>query len=249
MAQMIKQSRVAIISDLHLGVHSNSSHWLNIALDWAKWLRDELLNKDIKDIIFCGDWYHSRSEISVLTLHASSEIMDVLDDFNIIMIVGNHDMYFKHRTDVNSLSIFNKRDNVSVFDKHHTITQFNKTISFCPWNTALSDVERSDVIFSHLELNTFKMNASRVCDFGVKVSDALRASPLIFSGHFHARQEREYKEGKIIYIGNPFHMDYSDVDNIKGYYILDFDDLSYEFHENVVSPRHEKIKLSELVKL
>ena len=43
-------------------------------------------------------------------------------------------------------------------------------------------------------------------------------------------------------------MDFGDVDNIKGYYILDMSDMSYTFTQNTVSPEHKKISLSELVK-
>ena len=72
--------------------------------------------KNIKDLIFCGDWHHNRSEISVNTLQVSADILDILCDFNIIAITGNHDIYYKHRTDVNSLSIFKKRQNVTILD-------------------------------------------------------------------------------------------------------------------------------------
>jgi metallophosphoesterase superfamily enzyme len=114
MTSMIKinKSRVAIISDLHLGVHTNSAQWQGIAVNWAQWLCKELKRQNIKDIIFCGDWYHNRSEISVSTLQISADILKILEDFNIIAIVGNHDIYYKHRTDVNSLSLFKNSKNI-----------------------------------------------------------------------------------------------------------------------------------------
>ena len=46
----LNKSKVAIISDLHLGIHSNSSFWHEIAINWAKWLKEELNNKKITDI-------------------------------------------------------------------------------------------------------------------------------------------------------------------------------------------------------
>ena len=42
-------------------------------------------------------------------------------------------------------------------------------------------------------------------------------------------------------------MDFGDADSTKGYYILDIPTSTYEFTENVLSPKHEKIKLSELI--
>tara|TARA_R110002049_G_scaffold269115_1_gene445912 strand:+ start:94 stop:531 length:438 start_codon:yes stop_codon:yes gene_type:complete len=42
-------------------------------------------------------------------------------------------------------------------------------------------------------------------------------------------------------------MDFGDIDSTKGYYILDINTLQYDFTENVLSPQHKKIYLSELV--
>ena len=47
----INKPRVAIFSDLHLGVHSNSSEWHNYAVEWAHWFKEECKRKNIKDLI------------------------------------------------------------------------------------------------------------------------------------------------------------------------------------------------------
>jgi len=67
------------------------------------------------------------------------------------------------------------------------------------------------------------------------------------SGHFHTREEREYKKGKIVYLGNPYQMDFGDTKQTKGIYILNLSDSEYKFIKNDVSPTHEKMSLSELV--
>lgn len=245
----INKSKVCVISDLHLGVHTNSSTWHEIAINWAQWLTKELKRKNIKDIIFCGDWHHNRSEISVNTLQISADILEIFKDFNIIAITGNHDLYYKHRTDVNSLSIYKGRNNINIFDKPYTIEAFDRTITFCPWNTNPSDIPDSDIIFGHFEIETFKMNAYKVCEEGVKIKDLLKKASLIISGHFHTRHEKTFGSGTILYCGNPFQMDFGDIDNDKGYYILDLDTLEYEFTENTISPLYKKISLSDLIQL
>ena len=243
----INKNKVAIFSDLHLGVHSNSSEWHKYAIEWANWFRDECRNKGIKDIIFCGDWHHNRSEISVNTLQVSADILDLFEEFNLIAITGNHDIYYKHRTDVNSLSIFRNRKNVTILEQYQTLEAFDRKLSFCPWNTSTKIIEESDVVFGHFEIETFKMNAFKVCEEGVRVKDLLKKSSLIISGHFHTRHEKQFGKGTILYVGNPFQMDFGDAGNRKGYHILDLDTLEYEFFENNVSPCYEKIMLSELV--
>ena len=244
----ISKPRFAIFSDLHLGVHSNSTEWHKNALEWATWFKDECKKKNIKDLIFCGDWHHNRSEISVNTLQVSADILDILSDFNIIAITGNHDIYYKHRTDVNSLSIFKRRANVTILDKPLTIEAFDKTLTFCPWNTNPQDIPQSDIIFGHFEIETFKMNSYKVCEEGVKIKDLLKKSELVVSGHFHTRHEKKFGKGTILYCGNPFQMDFGDVDNEKGYYILDLDTMEYEFTPNTISPIYKKVPLSELVR-
>jgi DNA repair exonuclease SbcCD nuclease subunit len=245
----INKPKVCVISDLHLGVHTNSAVWHEIAINWANWLAKELSRKNIKDIIFCGDWHHNRSEISVNTLQVSADILDILKDFNIIAITGNHDLYYKHRTDVNSLSIYKGRKNITIFDNPYTLEAFDRTITLCPWNTNPADIPNSDIIFGHFEIETFKMNSYKVCEEGIKIKDLLQKASIIISGHFHTRHEKTFGSGTILYCGNPFQMDFGDLDNTKGYYILDLDTLEYEFNENVISPQYKKIHLSELVQL
>ena len=43
-------------------------------------------------------------------------------------------------------------------------------------------------------------------------------------------------------------MDFGDVGNTKGYYVLNLDDLEYEFIPNNISPNYIKISLSQLVR-
>jgi DNA repair exonuclease SbcCD nuclease subunit len=243
----INKPKVAIVSDLHLGVHTNSAQWHDIALNWAKWFSAELKRQNVKDIIFCGDWYHNRSEISVSTLQVSADVLKILEDFNIIALVGNHDIFYKHRTDVNSLSLFKNSRNISVVDKVTSINVFDKVITLCPWGTGVNQIEKSDIVFGHFEIETFKMNSYKDCEDGLSVKELLKRSSLIISGHFHFRHEKRFGAGTILYVGNPFQMDFGDCDNTKGYYLLDIDTQEYEFYENTISPHYKKIHLSELV--
>ena len=157
----INKPKVGIFSDLHLGVHTNSPQWHEIAMEWARWVAKEFKKHNIKDIIFCGDWYHNRSEISVNTLQTSADVLYIFKDFNIIALVGNHDIYYKNRTDVNSLSIFKNSKNISVVDKMTTLNVFDRTVTFCPWGTSPDQIPSSNVVFGHFEIETFKKNISR----------------------------------------------------------------------------------------
>lgn len=242
-------SRIAIFSDLHLGVHMNSPVWHNVSMDWANWIVSELTQKKIEEIVFCGDFFHSRSEITVNTLHHASNILDMFKDFKIYMLAGNHDSFYKNNCTVNSIRIFHGKNNIRIIDKPCIVQIGGKECFFAPWGTELKDIQSCDVLFGHFEIETFKMNSFKVCEGGFKSSDLIKFAPLVISGHFHLREERKYNNGTILYVGCPFELDFGDEGSTKGYYILDTSTLKYEFFPNEVSPRHVKINLSDLVKI
>lgn len=243
----ISTDQVCCIADLHIGVHQNSIYWHETALNWAKWLSAELIKKKIKDIFILGDIFHYRDEIAVNTLHTVNEIFKIWKKFNIVLLVGNHDAYYKDRSDVNSISIFEERKNVKVISSTFETTILGKHCAFVPWGESLEKISNNDIIFGHFEIESFKMNSFKMCDKGTKTSDLLEKSNLVLTGHFHLRDERDYKGKRIVYVGNPFEMDFGDTGSTKGYYILNFNDLSLNFFENSTSPKHKKILLTDLL--
>jgi DNA repair exonuclease SbcCD nuclease subunit len=164
------------------------------------------------------------------------------------MIPGNHDCYYKDKSEVHSLSILKGHSNISIYDNLELIDLHdNRKAAFCPWGVEVEDIPRADVIFGHFEIESFKMNSYKLCETGHKASKLFEKSGLVFSGHFHYREEREYKEGNIVYVGCPFELDFGDRDTTKGYYILDTKSLKYSFIENTISPKHKKYTITDLI--
>lgn len=248
----MEKYKIAFFTDLHIGVHQNNERWLDVTYNWAKWFTSELKNKNIDKIIFGGDLFHYRDEINVKTLHFTDKLLDLFDDFDLYMIPGNHDAYYKDNASVHSLSILNNRKNIKVFDKPTSYDLAGKQIGFCPWGTSIEEIPNDcNLIVGHFELENFNFNNHKICEEGLKSLDVIKKSKLIFSGHFHKRQQRTYNDGTIIYAGNPYEMDFNDINDQKGYYILDFEqeDITYDFFENNISPIHVKVNLTELEKL
>jgi DNA repair exonuclease SbcCD nuclease subunit len=245
---MFISSKICCISDIHIGVHQNGVMWHNITLEWARWLRDNLKTKGIKDIMICGDLFHYRDEIAVTTIQSTQEFLNILQDFNIVILPGNHDAYYKDNSNVTSLSILKGWPNINVVDKLRTFKQHGKTMTICPWGTKGEDIPDSDIIFGHFEISSFKMNHFKTCTTGLSYNDLIKKSPLTITGHFHHREHRKFKNGSILYLGNPFEMDFGDINSSKGYYTLDISGSDLEYFVNDVSPQHVKIKLSELAK-
>ncbi len=241
-----KTPKICCIADLHIGVHQNNTLWHEIALKWASWLKQELESKNVSDIFILGDVYHYRDEVAVNTMHVVNQIFSLWKEFNITILVGNHDAYYKDNSTVSSLSLLDGKNKIRVIDTTQTFTLYGKTVTFLPWGAPLSDVPKSDVLFGHLEVESFKMNSYKLCEHGTKTQSLFDKAKLVMTGHFHLREERSYDAGTVIYVGNPYEMDYGDYNSKKGYYILDVNDLKYHFYENTISPRHSKITVTEL---
>lgn len=244
---MNMMNKIGIFSDIHLGVHQNSDFWLNNSCKWADWYISILKERNIKTIFFLGDWFHSRDDISVKTINFSSRFLDKFNDFKIYMIVGNHDAWYKDTSEINSISIFRNRKNITVIEKITTLELYDKIITFCPWGTNIEEIPKCDIILGHFELENFKMNTFKVCDHGDDPYFLIKKAPLILTGHFHTRDEKEIEGSKVIYVGNPFEMDFGDYKQTKGVYIINPENLSTEFIENNITPKHIKVILSKLI--
>jgi DNA repair exonuclease SbcCD nuclease subunit len=243
----IKSKVIGIFSDIHIGLGQDSSVWHDVVLDFAKWVHKTYTDAGINDIIIPGDIFHNRSEISVNTLSTAKKFFDILKDFRIFISTGNHDCYYKDRSDVNSISLFEGWQNIIVVDKNPLILKFKtKSISLIPWGTPLSDMPETDICFGHFEIQSFYMNSFKVCDHGLESHNILEKSPLVFSGHFHSRDDRKYKKGRIVYVGSPYQQNFGDVDQKRGIYTFDLESEELNFIENELSPKHFKLSLKEL---
>ena len=244
----IRGQKVAIVSDLHGGVHRNSQAWHTVLLDWCEWFKQECLDHNIKDIIIPGDVFHHRNEVNVHTMNVVYDMFKMLECFNVIVTIGNHDAYYKSNSEVHSLVFLKDWENVSVIDTTTTITAYDQTITLCPWGVDAKDIPKCDIIFGHFELKGFNMATHKICSHGLSALDLLAKAPLVFTGHFHLRDARRYNEGEVIYVGSAYEQTWGDAGSSKGYYILDLPTCEFEFYENNISPKHIKVKLTDIKK-
>lgn len=247
----IKSPKIGLFSDIHIGLGQDSSVWHENILDFAKWTRDIYLQKGINEILIPGDIFHNRNEISVNTLSTAKQFFDILSDFKIYISTGNHDCYYKERSDVNSVSLFDGWNNITVIDKiPHIFQVVNSTKQLCmvPWGTDIKAIPGNmDYIVGHFEIKSFKMNNHAVCDHGMTSSELLARAKYVITGHFHKRTHRIYENGEILYLGSPYQQNFGDVDEERGIYILDLDSGGYEFIENKISPKHIKLSLMKIL--
>jgi len=92
------------------------------------------------------------------------------------------------------------------------------------------------------------MNQHKICDHGVDTQSLLDKAQIIISGHFHYREHRKYHNDKsILYLGSPYELDFGDRDQDKGVTLLTIDTFETSFIKNEITPKHKKIKLTDLI--
>jgi DNA repair exonuclease SbcCD nuclease subunit len=242
-----KNNKVLFFSDLHLGVHQNSQTWHKIALDLAEWINQVMKDNKLNTIFFAGDVFHDRHEIGVNTLHVAKKFFNILKDYNIHIVPGNHDAFLSSTVEINSVEIL-ESENICVYTNPTTLTVGEKLVTFCPWKTIVKDLQKVDMLVGHFEIANFKMNATKICDHGDSSTDLLEKAEAVVTGHFHYREQRNYDDKFVLYLGSPYEMDFGDRNQQKGVSIIDFDDkFNVEFIENDLTPKHFRLKISELI--
>ena len=97
--------RVAIVTDIHVGARSDSKIMAN---HFAKFYTDiffpTLEEQEITRVLMLGDIFDRRKYINFQSLHAARNyLFEPLRDYEVDVIVGNHDTALKSTNEINSL--------------------------------------------------------------------------------------------------------------------------------------------------
>lgn len=240
--------KAAVFTDLHLGLKGNSRIHNQDCEDFIDWYIKTAKEEGCETGIFCGDWNHNRSSINLTTLDTGIRLLEKLgnsfDQF--YMFAGNHDLYYKDRRDIKSTQFAKHIPGITVVDS----ILVKDDVALVPWLVGdewkrISKVQ-APYMFGHFELPSFYMNAMvQMPDHGELKSEHFKNQKLVFSGHFHKRQN----QGKIHYIGNAFPHNYSDTwDDARGMMTLDLEnDGAIEFFNWEDCPKYRTVTLSDLI--
>ena len=237
---------IGVIADIHLGVYQDSPLWHSLALDFARWAAKTYKALGIKDIVISGDIFHNRERVSVNTIHAASDFFKILEDFNIIAIAGNHDAFYRDRSDVSSISILKGWNNIHVVLDTEIMEHNGKKIALVPWGADISKIEPCDIMFGHFEIASFSIARDQICTHGESANNLLNIAPLVMTGHFHMAETRKYEKGRIIYVGSPMELNWGEAYTPKYIWLLDVDEAKPKAIENKFSPKHYKLKASQI---
>ncbi len=238
--------KVACFTDIHFGLRNNSRQHNTDCEEFVLWFIKEAKKAKCETCIFLGDWHHHRASINVSTMNYTMSNLEFLSKAftNVFVIMGNHDLFYRDKREINSVAFGNLYDNIHIVNNIFT----EGDVSIIPWLVQEEWKEmpgiKSKYIFGHFELGGFQMNQLiSMPDTGGLQKTHFRNQEYVFSGHFHNRQQQK----NVIYMGNAFPHNYSDTwQDDRGMMILEWGgEPQYIAWPN--APSFKTINLSTLV--
>jgi DNA repair exonuclease SbcCD nuclease subunit len=226
--------KVAILTDSHYGAKKGSKHLHDyFELFYKNVFFPTLEEYKIETVIHMGDAFDSRKSIDYQSLEwAKRVVFDPLKKYEVHMIVGNHDCYLKNSNHINSPDLLLKDyPNIKTYSFPTNIKLGELDICFIPWicsenfdeTLKVIDNTKANILMGHLELNGFKVNKHLVMENHGLDAKIFKKFKKVFSGHYHTRSDN----GKIFYLGNPYEMYWSDVNDTRGFHIFDTKTLEH----------------------
>lgn len=238
--------KVAVFTDLHVGLKSNSATHLRDCEEFIDWFIEEAKKANCETCIFMGDWSHNRNSLNLFTLNTSLSLLEKLGAAfeQFFWFPGNHDLFYKDKRDIHSSAFGRHIPGVTVVESVTTIGD----VTLVPWlvGDEWRDMKnlKSQYVFGHFELPLFYMNAMvQMPDHGELKAEDFGKPEYVFSGHFHKRQSR----GNVHYIGNAFPHNFADAgDDARGMMVLEWGGEP-EFIDWPNCPKYRTVKLSDLI--
>jgi DNA repair exonuclease SbcCD nuclease subunit len=224
--------KVAIITDTHFNFKKGNKVFHEYFEKFYKNIFFPSLKKyGVDTVIHMGDIFDNRKATDYWSIDWTKRvILEPLKKYNVYLTVGNHDIFYKNTTDLNSpILLMGDYKNIKIMTSPETVNVGGTDILFLPWITpegeqdALNAIKETParIAMGHLELNDFYPQRGHAQVNG-RDKNIFKKFDRVFSGHYHTRSD----DGKIFYIGNPYQLYWSDYNDKRGFII--FDTETYE---------------------
>lgn len=242
--------KVALVSDLHFGTHSDDRKFQDSQFAFMEQLVQNCKDRGIEKIFVLGDLFDTRHAVNVLTVNRVVEFFKSHEGEVIwYIILGNHDLYYKSSTEVSSLVVLDRIKYVNIIDKP---TRIGDTL-LLPWVTDYEqfrnevegkmDCER---MFGHLDVLGAKMDVfNNRAEQGFDKAELFNHWKYIYTGHYHIHSETTQGDCKLTYLGSPYQLNRSEIEP-KGFYILDTDIEDLKLVRNKHCIEYKKLKYPEM---
>ena len=232
--------KVAIITDQHFGARKNSKLFHDYFLKFYNDVFFPTLEEHgITTVVDMGDTFDSRKGIDFSALSwAKNNYYDRLNEMGVKVhtIVGNHTAYYKNTNQVNAVDLLLREyDNVTVYSEPTEVMLGQLPTLFIPWinqeneESTLKLIQKTSCpcAMGHLELHGFRVNRQIIMEHGLD-SKLFEKFKRVFSGHYHTRSTN----GTVFYLGNPYEIYWTDVNDTRGFAIFDTETLEHASVDN-----------------
>lgn len=237
--------KVAIITDTHWCARKSSKVFQDyFELFYSKVFFPYLDENGIDTVIHMGDAFDSRKSIDLSGLDWTKRVvLEPLSKYDVHMITGNHDCALKNTNKINSPDLLLKEyKNIKIYSSPTEATIGGLDILFLPWINTENEKQTFELVkntsckvaMGHLEFQGFRVNSTLTMEEGLD-GKLFEKFKLVFSGHYHTRSDN----GTIYYVGNPYEMFWSDVDDLRGFTIFDTETLNHIHIKNPYSLFHK----------
>ena len=232
--------KIAVINDTHFGARNDAEIFSEYFYRFIEEVFIPYLEEhDINTVLHLGDLVDRRKYINFKTLQRlRTRFMKALEkrDIALHLILGNHDVFFKNTSELNSITeLFGELNNLTIYAEPETVIFDGLEIGLVPWinrdnyddSLKFLETTTAEIIMGHFEIQGFEVYK------GVRFDSGLSGVPFkrfeaVYSGHFHHKQVK----GNTTYLGNPWQITFSDLGVTKGFHVYDTETREMEFVEN-----------------
>jgi len=227
----------------------------------------DLAEDNEADIIFCGDFFHSRGRVATqifnIGFKSIYENMKMHPKVNLYMLVGNHDQKDATRLPEHSLEAFKAIDRVVVLDEPTTYLDVSEGVRICalPYSDDIEFLKEKikeftevvkDESWYNLLIGHIGVDGSEVGRYSHRLEGAFSVGDLhpdkfdyICLGHYHKRQFLGGTDNTF-YVGNTIQQSFSDEGQDKGVFLLDLENIGYGKPEFIPIDNKKFITLTEV---
>ena len=233
--------KLAIINDTHFGARSDSPFFAEYFFKFFDEVFFPYCEKHgIDTVLHLGDLLDRRKFVNFHTLNqVRTRFMEPLlqKGMTVHCILGNHDVYYKNTNLVNSpKELFGDRyTNFIIYEEPIELQFGSLKIAMVPWinknnqDQFLRFIKQSKcpLICGHFELEGYQVLRGIKFEGGMS-ANLLSRYEMVLSGHFH----HKHGGGNVYYLGTQYQITFSDMEDRKGFHVLDTETRELTFVEN-----------------
>ena len=220
--------KIAIFTDTHWTARKSSRHLHDyFELFYKNIFFPTLEEQGVEIVVHMGDAFDNRKSIDFWGLDWTRRVvLEPLRKYEVHMIVGNHDIFLRNSTEINAPELLLKDyPNIKTYSSPTNTKVGGIDMTFIPWicsenyDETLKVIKKSKakIAMGHLELQGFRVNKHLIMEEHGMDPNIFAKFQKVFSGHYHTRSDN----GRIFYLGNPYEMYWTDVNDTRGFHIFD----------------------------